>query len=63
MYTWNVSVVVMIENCMVVIEGEVCGKQAVATYRCLIGIKGRADEEHDIHVCEKHKRHFEENNI
>ena len=53
----------MTENCMVAIEGKVCGKQAVATYTCVIGFPNKKDEIHDIHVCDKHKRQFVDKNI
>ena len=51
------------KRCQVVIaEGVACGAEAVKTYKCVIEVKD-GKEIHKVNVCQKHRRHFDENNL
>jgi len=51
------------KRCQVVIaEGIACGAEAVKTYKCVIEVKD-GKEIHKVNVCQKHRRHFDENNL
>jgi len=51
------------KRCQVVIaEGVACGAKAVRTYKCVIEVKD-GKEIHKVNVCQKHRRHFDENNL
>ena len=51
------------KRCQVVIaEGIACGAKAVRTYKCVIEVKD-GKEIHKVNVCQKHRRHFDENNL
>lgn len=49
---------------MVIIDDDKtsCGRDADNTYTCIVDVQGE-EQIHKIHVCYKHKRHFEERNL
>lgn len=51
------------EKCMVMInDTDSCQNYSIVKYECIIEVNGK-DEKHTVHVCEKHKRHFEDKNF
>lgn len=44
-------------------QNDQCTNEAVSTFKCVIDVVSKGMQEHNVHVCEKHKRHFEERNL
>ena len=40
-----------------------CTNDAIVTYKCVIDVENKGLQEHDVHVCQQHRRHFDEENL
>jgi len=53
-----------IKRCNIMLgQNDQCTNEAVSTFKCVIDVVSKGLQEHNVHVCEKHKRHFEERNL
>ena len=52
-----------LDKCNVMIGDIKCTNDSVVTYKCMIDVKNKGLQEHDVHVCQQHRRHFDEENL
>jgi hypothetical protein len=52
------------KKCQVVIaDDKVCDNDAVAVFKCVVELENGKMLDQEIHTCDHHKRHFDDNNI
>ena len=52
------------KKCQVVIaDDKVCDNDAVAVFKCVVELENGKMLDEEIHTCDHHKRHFDDNNI